>query len=132
DAGRQRPQGTTAGPAEVLPWQLLPVVGGPAVAEAPRQQRAWCRSGGALRVRLLDAGLDRVRRDVARRPGFLPPRLRTGGLFRDALNRHGGDASVPAPAGGGLAGNTHFPCSDLNNLAIAYLLSAYLREKQLD
>jgi hypothetical protein len=32
----------------------------------------------------------------------------------------------------GLAGNTHFPFSDLNNLAVADLLSGFLREKKLD
>jgi hypothetical protein len=32
----------------------------------------------------------------------------------------------------GISGNTHFPMSDLNNVAIADHLSAFLRKKGLD
>jgi hypothetical protein len=53
-------------------------------------------------------------------------------LFTDALNRHGGDASLLHLPDVGVYGNTHFPMSDLNNVQVADLLSHYLREKGLD
>jgi hypothetical protein len=54
-------------------------------------------------------------------------------LMADAINRHGGDATnVMLPADLGITGNTHFPMSDLNNVEIADLLSAFLAEKGLD
>lgn len=61
----------------------------------------------------------RVRRAMAR-------------LWRDAVNRHGGDANVIELPRVGLHGNTHFPFSDLNNVEVANLMSAFLREKGLD
>ena len=52
-------------------------------------------------------------------------------LWRDAVNRRGGDVtSSTCPKG--IRGNTHFPMSDLNNVQIADLLSQYLAEKKLD
>ncbi len=53
-------------------------------------------------------------------------------LFVDAVNRHGGDASILRLPEIGVFGNTHFAFSDLNNLQIADLLSDYLNEKGLD
>jgi len=53
-------------------------------------------------------------------------------LFVDAVNRHGGDASILNLPDVGLHGNTHFAFSDLNNLQVADLLSHYLHEKGLD
>lgn len=44
----------------------------------------------------------------------------------EAINRHGGRAKVVELPKIGIAGNTHFPFSDLNNLEIADLLSAFL------
>jgi hypothetical protein len=55
-----------------------------------------------------------------------------GRLFVEAVNRHGGDASLLHLPEIGIFGNTHFAMSDLNNLEIADLLSDYLREKGLD
>lgn len=53
-------------------------------------------------------------------------------LWRDAVNRHGGDVTlVPLPEIG-LKGNTHFPMSDLNNVEVANHLSQFLKEKGLD
>jgi hypothetical protein len=52
--------------------------------------------------------------------------------FADAVNRHGGDASILHLPEIGIYGNTHFAFSDLNNLEIADLLSHYLHEKGLD
>jgi len=53
-------------------------------------------------------------------------------LWRDAVNRRGGDVTLVHLPEKGIRGNTHFPMSDVNNLEIADLLSRYLVEKKLD
>jgi hypothetical protein len=52
--------------------------------------------------------------------------------FVDLVNRHGGQAEVLLLPEAGLRGNTHIPFADLNNVAVADLLSKYLREQGLD
>ncbi len=52
--------------------------------------------------------------------------------FVEAVNRHGGDASVLHLPDIGIYGNTHFVFSDLNNVQIADLMSQYLHDKRLD
>ena len=52
--------------------------------------------------------------------------------FAEAVNRRGGDVSILRLPDSGLPGNTHFPFSDLNYVAVADLLSAYLAEHALD
>ncbi|MFO7616048.1 MAG: alpha/beta fold hydrolase, partial [Bacteroidales bacterium] len=59
-------------------------------------------------------------------------RLEMARLWRDAVNRHGGDVTLLHLPETGIFGNTHFPFSDLNNLRIADLLSQFLAEKELD
>lgn len=59
-------------------------------------------------------------------------RLAMAKLWRDALNRRGGDVTVVHLPEMGIRGNTHFPFSDLNNLEIADLMSKFLKEKGLD
>lgn len=59
-------------------------------------------------------------------------RLAMATLWRDAVNRHGGDVTVVHLPEIGIKGNTHFPFSDLNNIEIADLLSRWLKEKGLD
>lgn len=59
-------------------------------------------------------------------------RLEMARLWRDAVNRHGGDVTVVHLPEIGIKGNTHFPFSDLNNLEIADLMSEFLKEKGLD
>jgi hypothetical protein len=61
----------------------------------------------------------RVRLDMAR-------------LWRDAVNRHGGDVTVVHLPDIGIYGNTHFPFSDLNNIQIADEMSRFLAAKRLD
>lgn len=61
----------------------------------------------------------RVRLDMAR-------------LWRDCVNKHGGDVTVIHLPEIGISGNTHFPFSDLNNLEIADLMSEWLKKKGLD
>ncbi len=59
-------------------------------------------------------------------------RLEMARLWRDTVNRHGGDVTVVHLPEIGIKGNTHFPFSDLNNIEIADLMSKWLKEKGLD
>jgi len=59
-------------------------------------------------------------------------RLEMARLWRDAVNRFGGDVTVVHLPEIGIKGNTHFPFSDLNNVKIADLMSGWLKEKGLD
>ncbi len=61
----------------------------------------------------------RVRLDMAR-------------LWAEAINRHGGDATVVSLPAIGIHGNTHFPFSDLNNIEVADEMSKFLASKGLD
>ena len=55
----------------------------------------------------------------------------TARLWRDAVNKHGGDVTLVELPALGIHGNTHFPMSDLNNVQIADLLSKFLADKRL-
>lgn len=59
-------------------------------------------------------------------------RLQMGRKFAEAINRHGGDATLVELPKIGIHGNTHFPMSDLNNAQIAARLSEWLHEKGLE
>jgi hypothetical protein len=59
-------------------------------------------------------------------------RLAMEGLWRDAVNRRGGDVTLVHLPELGIRGTTHFPFSDLNNREIADLLSDFLKTKHLD
>lgn len=59
-------------------------------------------------------------------------RLAMAKLWRDAVNKHGGDVTVVHLPEIGIKGNTHFPFSDLNNVEIADLMSEWLKNKGLD
>jgi pimeloyl-ACP methyl ester carboxylesterase len=59
-------------------------------------------------------------------------RLEMARLWRDAVNKYGGDVTVVHLPETGIKGNTHFPFSDLNNIEIAGLMSEWLSEKGLD
>ena len=59
-------------------------------------------------------------------------RLAMARLWRDAVNKYGGDVTVVHLPEVGIKGNTHFPFSDLNNIEIADLLSEFLKKKNLD
>jgi hypothetical protein len=56
----------------------------------------------------------------------------TARLWRDAVNKRGGDVTLVDFPALGLRGNTHFPMSDLNNVQVADLLSKFLSDKNLD
>lgn len=53
-------------------------------------------------------------------------------LWRDTVNKHGGDVTLVHLPEIGFKGNTHFPFSDLNNLKIADHLSEFLEKKGLE
>jgi hypothetical protein len=59
-------------------------------------------------------------------------RLEMARLWRDVVNKYGGDVTVVHLPEVGLKGNTHFPFSDLNNIEVADLMSKWLKEKGLD
>ncbi len=59
-------------------------------------------------------------------------RLAMARLWRDCVNKHGGDVTVVHLPEAGIKGNTHFPFSDLNNMEVADLMSKWLSEKELD
>jgi len=59
-------------------------------------------------------------------------RLEMARLWRDAVNRYGGDVTVVHLPEIGIKGNTHFPFSDLNNMVIADLMNNWLKEKKLN
>lgn len=58
-------------------------------------------------------------------------RLAMAKLWKDAVNRHGGDVTLVHLPEIGIRGNTHFMFSDLNNLEIADQVSRFLQEKRL-
>ena len=53
-------------------------------------------------------------------------------IFAATINKHGGNATVIHLPEIGITGNTHFIFSDLNNMEIADLLSAWLKKNNLD
>ncbi|MEC5385304.1 alpha/beta fold hydrolase [Uliginosibacterium sp. H3] len=59
-------------------------------------------------------------------------RLAMARMWAASVNRHGGDASVVHLPEIGVRGNTHFPFSDLNNMAVADEMSRFLQRKGLD
>jgi hypothetical protein len=59
-------------------------------------------------------------------------RLAMAKLWRDCVNKHGGDVTLVHLPEIGIKGNTHFPFSDLNNLEIAELMYKWLSEKNLN
>lgn len=59
-------------------------------------------------------------------------RLAMARLWVDAINKHGGDATLVHLPDIGIRGNTHFLMSDLNNVRIADLVSQFLAKKKLD
>lgn len=58
-------------------------------------------------------------------------RLNMARKWVEVVNKYGGDAKVVHLPEVGIKGNTHFPFSDLNNVAIANLMEAWLQEKGL-
>jgi hypothetical protein len=63
---------------------------------------------------------------------FWRVRLAMARLWRDAVNRRGGDVTVVHLPEIGIHGNTHFPFSDLNNLELADLMYKFLEKKGLN
>jgi Alpha/beta hydrolase family len=59
-------------------------------------------------------------------------RLQMALLWRDTVNKHGGDVTVVRLPEIGIRGNTHFAFSDLNNVEIADQASKFFAQKKLD
>jgi hypothetical protein len=59
-------------------------------------------------------------------------RLEESRRFVEIVNAHGGRAEVLVLPEAGLKGNTHLPFADLNNVAVADLLSKFLEDQGLD
>ena len=59
-------------------------------------------------------------------------RLAESRRFVDIVNKYGGQAEVLVLPDAGLKGNTHLPFADLNNVAVADLLSEFLASHGLD
>jgi hypothetical protein len=59
-------------------------------------------------------------------------RLQMARLWRDAVNKRGGDVTVVHLPEIGIKGNTHFPFSDLNNVQVADVMFEWLESKGLD
>ena len=53
-------------------------------------------------------------------------------LFAETIKKYGGKAEVLRLPDAGLKGNTHIPFADMNNVAVADLLSKFLAEHRLD
>lgn len=100
-------QGTAVPPAQFMALTRIPILvlygdNIPAQPVALPAQDSW-----------------RARLDMARR-------------WQAAVNQHGGDVTLIHLPEAGITGNTHFPFSDLNNVEIADLVSAFLADKGLD
>lgn len=59
-------------------------------------------------------------------------RLEMARLWRDAVNRQGGDVTLIHLPDIGIHGNSHFLFSDLNNVEIADVVGDFLKKKKLD
>jgi hypothetical protein len=59
-------------------------------------------------------------------------RLEMARLWRDAVNRQGGDVTLVHLPDVGIRGNSHFLFSDMNNIEIADLVGDFLKKKALD
>lgn len=59
-------------------------------------------------------------------------RLAMARLWRDAVNRHGGDVTLVHLPDVGVKGNTHFAFSDTNNVEIERLMMKFLSDRKLD
>jgi len=60
------------------------------------------------------------------------PTVEESRRWAELVNKHGGKAEVLLLPDAGLEGNTHIPFADLNNVAVADLLSKFLAEHKLD
>lgn len=69
---------------------------------------------------------------ITRYPCVDVARLEMARKWRDAVNKRGGDVTVVHLPEVGVKCNTHFHFSDLNNLQVADLMSAWLSKQGLD
>jgi hypothetical protein len=103
-------------------------------AEARASSFRWRGLAIALAIPIVVYFGDNIPEEASPNPGQdnWRVRLAMARLWRDAVNRHGGDVTLVHLPDLGIRGNTHFPFSDTNNIEIADLLSKFLAQKQLD
>ena len=70
--------------------------------------------------------------DNVDKAGNYAARLEHSKLFVEKLKKYGGKGQVLQLPEAGLKGNTHIPFADMNNVAVADLLSKFLAENGLD
>jgi hypothetical protein len=70
--------------------------------------------------------------DNVDKAGNYASRLEHSKLFVEKLKKYGGKGEVLQLPDAGLKGNTHIPFADMNNVAVADLLSKFLAEHGLD
>jgi hypothetical protein len=70
--------------------------------------------------------------DNVERVATYADRYKMSMLFAQRINQYGGKAQVLRLPDAGLKGNTHIPFADMNNVAVADLLSKFLAENGLD
>ena len=58
-------------------------------------------------------------------------RLEQAKRFVEVVNKYGGKAEILMLSDAGLTGNTHIPFADMNNVAVADLLSKFLEAEGL-
>jgi hypothetical protein len=93
---------------------------------------ALTNSAGGLRALLTAMKSDQIVGIVAyENVGYVPP-VEESRRWVELVNKHGGKAELLLLPDAGLRGNTHIPFADLNNVAVADLLSKYLAQHGLD
>lgn len=96
---------------------------------AYRHEERQPRRDRRLRERGLCVPARRRARHAARP---IRPTLEESRRFVELVNQHGGKAELLVLPDAGLVGNTQIPFADLDNVAVADLLSQFLREHGLD
>ena len=107
------PQGEVPPP---MPSAAGPLEGSRRAAVRVHEAHADCRSSSTTATTSPNSRRQALGEDNWR------VRLQMARLWRDAVNRRGGDVTVVHLPQVGIHGNTHFPFSDLNNLEVADLL----------
>ena len=107
----------------------------PARGKAPERRRARsgrskCRSRSSSSSRGFP--MQMVWGDNTDKSDRYRPTVEESRRFVELVNEHGGKAELLLLPEAGLKGNTHIPFADLNNVAVADLLSKFLHDHGLD
>ncbi len=107
------------------------VIGGPPMTHAHAVADADFARLAGIPIQIVHGDYISAEPDARPHMEFWRVRALDARAFVAALVRHGGDATCLDLPAVGITGNTHFPFSDLNNVTIAELLQAFLREREL-